>query len=53
MKIMKRLYFTFLIASVFITTLNVNAQTNVTSSGMSIQGIARDESNAALANIDQ
>ncbi|HTN20314.1 MAG TPA: tail fiber protein [Pelobium sp.] len=50
---MKRLYFTFLIASVFITTLNVNAQTNVTSSGMSIQGIARDESNAALANIDQ
>lgn len=53
MKIMKRLYFAFLIALVFITTLNVNAQTNVTSSGLSIQGIARDETNAALANIDQ
>lgn len=29
------------------------AQTNVTSSGMSIQGIARDENNSALANFDQ
>lgn len=32
---------------------NASAQTNVTTSGMSIQGIARDENNAAIANIDQ
>ena len=42
----------------FITLLllsisNSGAQTNVTSSGMSIQGIARDDKNEALANIDQ
>lgn len=29
------------------------AQTSVTSSGLSIQGIARDENNSALANFDQ
>ncbi len=32
---------------------NAYAQSNVTSSGISIQGIARDETNAAIANIDQ
>jgi microcystin-dependent protein len=32
---------------------NTNAQTNVLSSGISIQGIARDDKNEALANIDQ
>jgi microcystin-dependent protein len=46
----------FLILS-FIVLVSVNnlsnAQTNVTSSGMSIQGIARDDKNEALANIDQ
>ncbi len=50
---MKKTYFTFLIALALIFNLNANAQTNVTSSGMSIQGIARDENNAAIANIDQ
>ena len=50
---MKKIYFTFLIALILFTAFNVKAQTNVTSSGMSIQGIARDETNAAIANIDQ
>lgn len=42
--------------SIFVFTffsLSVNAQTSVTSSGISIQGIARDETNSALANLDQ
>lgn len=47
---MRKLYFVLLIA---LGLFNANAQTNVTSSGMSIQGIARDETNAAIANIDQ
>lgn len=41
------LLFTLLVQS------NVKAQTTVLSSGMSIQGIARDINNEALANIDQ
>jgi len=50
---MKKLYYTFLVALALILTLESNAQTNVTSSGMSIQGIARDETNGAIANVDQ
>jgi microcystin-dependent protein len=50
---MKKFYSAFLVAFVLFTSVNVNAQTNVTSSGMSIQGIARDENNAAIANVDQ
>jgi len=50
---MKKIYLTLFAFIAFILTTNVNAQTNVTSSGMSIQGIARDETNAAIANIDQ
>lgn len=50
---MKKFYSAYLLALAFISTFYVNAQTNVTSSGMSIQGIARDETNAAIANIDQ
>ena len=46
-----RLVFTALLGLLF--TLSVNAQTTVLSSGMSIQGIARDVNNEALANIDQ
>lgn len=34
-------------------TSTLHAQSNVTTSGISIQGIARDENNGALANIDQ
>lgn len=33
--------------------LNIYGQANVTSSGISVQGIARDENNTALANEDQ
>lgn len=50
---MKKLYFAFLISLALFASINASAQTNVTSSGMSIQGIARDENNAAIANIDQ
>lgn len=50
---MKKIYFILYIFIGLLITVNANAQTNVTSSGMSIQGIARDETNAAIANIDQ
>lgn len=50
---MKKIYLILYIFIGIFVTLNGNAQTNVTSSGMSIQGIARDETNAAIANIDQ
>jgi microcystin-dependent protein len=50
---MKKIYLTLFAFIAIVLTTNVNAQTNVTSSGMSIQGIARDENNAAIANIDQ
>jgi len=33
--------------------ISVSGQTSVTASGISIQGIARDENNSALANLDQ
>jgi hypothetical protein len=49
---MKKIYYTIALAILLATSLIANAQTNVTSSGMSIQGIARDNNNAALANID-
>jgi len=41
----------FFLASLFPLS-NLFAQANVTSTGISIQGIARDENNSALANID-
>lgn len=50
---MKKIYSTCFVTLALISTFYINAQTNVTSSGMSIQGIARDETNAAIANIDQ
>ena len=50
---MKKIYVTLSVFIAFLITSSVTAQTNVTSSGMSIQGIARDEVNAAIANIDQ
>jgi hypothetical protein len=40
----------FLLATVF-SVSNAFAQANVLSSGISIQGIARDENNSALANM--
>ena len=49
---MKKIYLVLILALGFLSIVNVTAQTNVTSSGMSIQGIARDEINVALANID-
>ena len=39
--------------SLFISHSDVYGQANVTSTGISIQGIARDENNSALANEDQ
>lgn len=50
---MKKLHLFLLAVLGLLSTLNVNAQTNVTSSGLSVQGIARDVNNEALANIDQ
>lgn len=50
---MKKIYLILYILVGLLITFDINAQTNVTSSGMSIQGIARDETNTALANIDQ
>ena len=50
---MKKIYLILTVFIVLLITVNANAQTNVTLSGMSIQGIARDETNAATANIDQ
>lgn len=42
----------FLLASFFSINTAIS-QTNVTYSGMSIQGIARDANNAAIANVDE
>ncbi len=51
MKNIRQFLFCVLFGLLF--NLSTFAQTNVTSSGMSIQGIARDENNSALANFDQ
>ncbi|MHA8094440.1 phage tail protein [Aquirufa lenticrescens] len=50
---MKKSYLILLFLVSFFSFQKVSAQANVTSSGISIQGIARDENNAAQANIDQ
>lgn len=50
---MKKIYLVLILSLGFFSTVNVTAQTSVTSSGMSVQGIARDINNEALANIDQ
>lgn len=50
---MKKSLSLFLVLLCFLSTHFLNAQTSVTSSGMSIQGIARDVNNEALANFDQ
>lgn len=50
---MKKTYLLFYIFIAVLSTVNLNAQANVQSTGISIQGIARDENNSALANIDQ
>jgi microcystin-dependent protein len=50
---MKNKIFALSIFAFAFFNLSVNAQTTVTSSGISIQGIARDETNSALANLDQ
>lgn len=50
---MKKLRLVFIALTGLLFTLRANAQTTVLSSGMSIQGIARDINNGALANIDQ
>lgn len=50
---MKKIYVLLCLFIGLLMTTIVHSQSNVTSSGISIQGIARDETNAALANIDQ
>ncbi|MFM1877758.1 MAG: hypothetical protein RLZZ241_624 [Bacteroidota bacterium] len=50
---MKNFIKTSVVAFLILLINHAQAQTNVTSSGLSIQGIARDENNSALANFDQ
>lgn len=50
---MKKSHLILLFLVTFLSFQKAHAQANVTSSGISIQGIARDENNAAQANIDQ
>lgn len=50
---MKKSFLILFFLAAFFSVKNVNAQASVTSTGISIQGIARDENNSALANIDQ
>ena len=50
---MKNIYFFVCIVLGIFTISNATAQSSVTSSGISVQGIARDINNEALANIDQ
>lgn len=50
---MKKLNILLLVIFGLLFNSKTNAQTTVLSSGMSIQGIARDINNQALANIDQ
>jgi hypothetical protein len=50
---MKKSFLILFFFAAFFSVKNVNAQASVTSTGISIQGIARDENNSALANIDQ
>ena len=49
---MKKSILILFFLAAFFSVNNVNAQANVTATGISIQGIARDESNSALSNID-
>ena len=50
---MKKSHLILLFLVTFLSFQKAHAQANVTSAGISIQGIARDENNAAQANIDQ
>jgi microcystin-dependent protein len=50
---MKKSILILFFLAAFFSVNNVNAQANVTATGISIQGIARDENNSALSNIDQ
>jgi microcystin-dependent protein len=50
---MKKSHLILLFLVTFLSFQKAHAQANVTSAGISIQGIARDELNAALTNIDQ
>ena len=50
---MKKSYLILFFLVTFFSVKNVHAQASVTSTGISIQGIARDENNSALTNIDQ
>jgi microcystin-dependent protein len=49
---MKKSYLILFFLATFFSVSNAFAQANVQATGISIQGIARDENNSALANID-
>jgi hypothetical protein len=49
---MKKTYLILCFLAAFFSVKNVNAQANVQATGISIQGIARDENNSAVANVD-
>ena len=49
---MKKLYFILFFFVSFLSVKNVNAQANVTATGISIQGIASDENNSTVSNVN-
>jgi hypothetical protein len=49
---MKKSYLILFFLATFFSVSNAFAQANVQATGISIQGIARDENNSAIANID-
>jgi microcystin-dependent protein len=49
---MKKSYLILFLLASFFSVSNVFAQANVQATGISIQGIARDENNSAVANVD-
>jgi hypothetical protein len=49
---MKNSFLILFFSAAFFSVKKVNAQANVQATGISIQGIARDENNSAIANVD-
>jgi hypothetical protein len=49
---MKNSFLILFFLAAFFSVKKVNAQANVQATGISIQGIARDENNSAIANVD-
>ena len=49
---MKKFYFILFFFVSILSVKNLNAQANVTATGISIQGIVSDENNSTVANVD-